>query len=370
MLRRLPKNGAPLEGAKCQALWTLVNHYEFTRDMEWLKAVYDSIVKGALWIKHATQQTKFLNENGERPIYYGLLPVGEGEAIAGNTYNYYHCFWSILGLRKALLAAQAMNRTDDLEWIQQIYDDFSSCLLTSLKLAYERTANSKFIPATPFDPRRPIWGSIAALYPTRFLDPHDPMITGTLEILGAQAKEDIYATDPTDPNGLWTYFTVEAAMCHLLRDELPTFYRLYNGYVSHASPTNAWVEWINLPERTGSGDMPHGWAAAQYVTIHRNSLLYENERELEFCWGVQPEWLSDGAELSVRRAATRFGKVDFRLRRSGSQLLFEYTLASKGHEAPDRTRLHVPSLNSAITSVRINGRSCPVNPSESVIDLY
>jgi len=25
VLRRLPKNGAPLEGAKCQALWTLVS---------------------------------------------------------------------------------------------------------------------------------------------------------------------------------------------------------------------------------------------------------------------------------------------------------------------------------------------------------
>jgi len=140
--------------------------------------------------------------------------------------------------------------------------------------------------------------------------------------------------------------------------------------VSHASPTNTWVEGIDLPERTGSGDMPHGWAAAQYLTIRRNSLLYENERQLEFGCGIQPEWLHNGAQLSVKRAATKFGAVGFRLERSGSQLVFEYTLASEGYEAPNRTRLHVPDLNGALTSVRINGRSRSVSPGESVIDLY
>jgi hypothetical protein len=351
--------------AQGQALWTLVNHYEFTHDLEWLKRVYRSIVKGTLWMKNATEQTQFVNENGEKPIYYGLLPLGEGEAIAYG-YNYYHCFWGVLGLRQALRAAQALDQADDVEWIKKLYDDFSSNLLASVKLASQRVTGNKFIPATPFDPKAPIWGSIAALYPARFLDPHDPLITGTLEMLDAEAQEDTWLYEP---NHLWTYITVEGAMCHLLRDELPMFYRLYNGYVSHVSPTNAWVEGISLPDRAGSGDMPHGWGAAEYVTIHRNSLVYENERKLEFCWGVQPEWLHDGARLSAKRAATKFGRVDFSFQRSGPELVFDYSLASGGHEAPEETRLHVPKLKEAISSVRINGRSRTVAPGESVIKL-
>lgn len=60
-----------------------------------------------------------------------------------------------------------------------------------------------------------------------------------------------------------------------------------------------------------------GGQAAQYLTIHRNSLSYENERQLEFCWGIRPEWLHNGTQLSVKRAATKSGAVGFRLERSG-----------------------------------------------------
>jgi len=159
-------------------------------------------------------------------------------------------------------------------------------------------------------------------------------------------------------------------MCHLLRDELPMFYTLYNGYVSHASPTNAWVEGILLPSRRGTGDMPHGWGAAEYVTIHRNSLVYENERKLELCWGVQPDWLPDGARLAVRRAPTKFGRIEFELKRSGTALAFDYTLpAAPGFPPPEETRLHIPPLKGQINSVSINGKARALSPGESVIRL-
>jgi hypothetical protein len=65
-----------------QALWALVHHFQFSGDREWLKAAYPSIRKGALWIKNVTSQSKVFTEGGNRPMYYGLLPMGEGEAIA------------------------------------------------------------------------------------------------------------------------------------------------------------------------------------------------------------------------------------------------------------------------------------------------
>lgn len=351
--------------AQGQALWTLVNHYEFTRDAEWLNRVYDSLVKGARWIQCATNQSKIVIEDGDKPIYYGLLPMGSGEAIADG-YNYYHCFWSILGLKQVKRAARALNRTADLLWISDLYDEFSENLLTSIKLAYERIGRSQYIPATPFDPQAPIWGSLAALYPTRFLDPHHPMITGTLRAVDGQAREDVYTYGP---DSLWTYITVEGAMCHLLRDELDAFYRLYNGFVAHASPTNGWAEEISLPDRTGSGDMPHGWAAAQYVSVHRNALLFENERVLEFCWGVQPEWLRDGGTVSAKRAPTKFGIVDFSMRAAGSRLVFDYELRATDHEPPQQARLHIPQLEERIVSLRVNGQLHSVVPGQSVFLL-
>ncbi|MGD0128754.1 MAG: hypothetical protein ABSF46_25655 [Terriglobia bacterium] len=349
-----------------QALWALVNHYEYSGDEEWLKAVYPNIVKGVRWIESATGQTQFVNEHGERPIYFGLLPVGEGESIAFD-FNYYHCFWAVLGLRQALGAAEALRRSDDIAWMKRLYEEFRSNLLVSVKLASERVAGNKFIPATPFDPKPPIWGSLAALYPARFLDPHDPMIDHTLEVLDAQAQEDTYLYEQ---NHLWTYITVEGAMCHLLRDEVSTFYRLYNGYVSHASPTHAWSEGILLADRKGTGDMPHGWGAADYVAIHRNSLVYENEANLELGWGVQPEWYQEGAALAVRRAPTKFGKLDMDLKRAGSELVVEFHIApAPNRQVAESVRLHIPRLQQPITSVRCNGTTRAIAPGQTVVQF-
>src|SRR5262245_60831488 len=103
--------------------------------------------------------------------------------------------------------------------------------------------------------------------------------------------------------------------------------------------------------------MPHGWAAAEYVLLHRNSLVYENQDNLELCWGVDPDWLRDGAHICVKNAPTTFGKVRFHLSRSGSTLTFEHNLDSApGQQRPNQILLHIPaSVGKEIRSVRLNG---------------
>jgi hypothetical protein len=335
-----------------QALWALVHHFELTRDQSWLRQVYPSIRRGAQWIKNVTDQTQIRTEHGEKPIFFGLLPEGDGEAI-GMGYIYYHNFWAVLGLRQALAAAQALEEVADAKWIQETYGQFCANLLASVKLAYAGIGNHQFIPGSTFDPRLDIWGAMAALYPARFLAPHDEMMTRTLERMAGHSKEDEYVFQDRDK--IWTYITVDWAMCYLLRDELPMFYRLFNGYVAHASPTNAWIEEIYPDTRVGTGDMPHGWAAGQYVHLLRNSLLFENENVLELGWGVQPAWLAEGAKVSVKRAPSRSGNVDFELRRQGAELILDYQLAAT--VKPAQVRLHVPFGLIGVKSLRLNGRS-------------
>jgi hypothetical protein len=352
--------------AQGQAISALVSHYEFTRDLAWLRSAYESIRRGALWIKNAAEQTQFVNENGKKPLHYGLLPEGEGEAI-GYGYIYYHCFWSVLGIRQAVRAAEALGHPDDVRWMKRVAEEFCANLLASVKQAYESTAGGKFIPATPYDPHASAWGSIAALYPCHFLAPHDPMITGTLKSLEDQMVEDMW---PFAPGNLWTYFNPSLAMCHLLRGELPNFYTLFNSYVRHASPTNAWTEGILLNGRIGTGDMPHGWAAAAYVQILRDCFVFENDRSLELGWGVQPEWLPDGAKLSAKRAASRFGTVDFELHRSGTLLSVDYHLTHTSlYPSPEEVRFHIPKLAEKLTLIRANGKQRPLAPGEETVKL-
>ena len=143
-------------------------------------------------------------------------------------------------------------------------------------------------------------------------------MTGSLERIAQHSQEDLYTWFKTLNNGdMWTYMTVDWAMCCLIRDDLAQFYKLYKSYAAHASPTHGWPECIYVESRLGTGDTPHGWAAASYVLMHRNAFVYENEGALELCWGVHPEWLVDGAHFSVKRAPTRFGTLDLEMKRLG-----------------------------------------------------
>ncbi len=357
-----------------QALWALIHHYELSGDESWLRKIYPNIRRGALWIKNGTDQTKRIAANGEPPIFWGLLPKGVSEdtGSSDSTYIYEHDFWGVLGLREAIKAAKHLGREEDVGWMTETCREFQTNLLASVKRAYKTTGRGEFIPADPFDPDLDINGDIAAVYPTRFLDARDPMISGSLERIARHSREDLYTWFKTLNNGdMWTYMTVDWAMCYMLRDELPVFYKLFRSYTDHASPTNAWPECIYSDSRLGTGDTPHGWAAASYVLLHRNSLVYENEGKLELCWGVHPEWLGDGAHLSVRRAPTRFGKVDFDLSRSGSELTFEHKLVSNSSQPrPNEIRLHVPlSTRQDIRSVRLNGKVQRSSSEESVFRI-
>jgi len=351
-----------------QALWALVSHYQVTGDKDWLRTAYSAIRKGTMWIKNVTEQTQILNEPGAKPCYYGLIPPGEGEAIGPNSYFYYHDFWAVHGLRQAVIAAEALGEAEDAAWMNETYGEFSANLLASVKYAYEQVGKNEVIPATPFDPSLDIWGSITALYPSRFLDAQDPMISCTLERMAKHAQEDEYTFFVTKK--LWTYITADWAMCYLLRNDLPMFYRLFNGYVAHASPTNAWIEEIFLRTHYGTGDMPHGWAAGQYVLLHRNALVYEDGRKLELGWGVQPDWLKDGAKISVKQAPTIFGKVQYDLERSGATLNLDYHLTpAPGQVAAEAVHLRVPNLGGQITAVRVNGKERSLAAGESAISL-
>jgi len=346
-----------------EALWALVHHFQLTQDKEWLNAAYDSIRKGAMWIRTACEQMKFTNERGEKPIYYGLLPPGEGESIASGI-NYYHDFWAVLGLHQAVIAAEALEKSADAGAFRAAYSDLRSNLMTSVSWAFQHTGNGKYIPGTPFDRDVTIWGSANALYPCGFLDPLDPMMSATLKTMEAFFEEDTYSYMK---NHLWTYITADIAMCHLFRNETERFYELFNGFVEHSSPTNAWVEGIMLKDRRGTGDMPHGWAAAEYIFLHRNSLVFENDDVLELCWGVQPDWLADGAAISGKNAPTRFGKVDFELHRNGDQLIARYRLDSQGFPRPSKTALHIPILQGPVRSVSVNSVVYPLQPGQTVL---
>ena len=353
-----------------QAIWALVHHFELTGDLPWLRSIYEKIRRGALWIKRSTEQTKRLESNGEKPVFWGLLENGVSEDTGSSepSYIYEHDFWAALGLEKAITASQWLSEDSDTRWMKDTYEEFRGNLLASVKRAFSEAGKNQFIPADPFDPALDMNGDIAAVYPTGFLDARDPMVNSSLKRIASHSEEGLYTWFKTLNNGdMWTYMTADWAMCYLLANDLPMFYKLFEAYVDHASPTNNWPECIYLKSRLGTGDTPHGWAAASYIMLHRNSLVYENGNNLELCWGVAPDWLPTGANISVKGAPTKFGTIEFSLERSASVLTLEHRLTPNSNQSrPSEVCLHIPpSLRNEFTTVRVNGRAYALSANES-----
>lgn len=328
-----------------QAPWALMSHYRFTRDKAWLEKVYPSLQSGAHWTRTSIQKTKWSTET-PRPINWGLFPVGLGEAI-GEGYIYYHNFWGVFGMKEILEAARVLDKKDDVEWMEKVHTQFREDLLRSVKTAFETTGKGEYIPGDPFSSRLRIWGSLAALYPCGILEPNDPMLTGTLTTMWQRMEQASPGEDQyiffNNPK-LWTYITTDWAECYLLRGELDKFYRLFNGYVRHASPTNAWIEEIFLDSRIGTGDMPHGWAAADYILLLRDSIVSERDGGLHIAAGVQPNWLMKGP-VEVRDLPTEFGEVNLTIRREDrGQPLSVTVKMSKFPDAQEKlpVTIHVP----------------------------
>jgi hypothetical protein len=59
------------------------------------------------------------------------------------------------------------------------------------------------------------------------------------------------------------------------------------------------------------GDIPHGWAAAEFQLLLRDLCFFESAEDddphVYLAPGVLPHWLSGGAEVRVRDAPTVFG---------------------------------------------------------------
>jgi hypothetical protein len=82
--------------------------------------------------------------------------------------------------------------------------------------------------------------------------------------------------------------------------------------LKHASPTFTWAEAIHpLTRRGGMGDGHHGWAAADWISIVRSALLFEEETRLVLTPALPADWAYETMSLAVEKAATYFGDVDY-----------------------------------------------------------
>jgi len=61
------------------------------------------------------------------------------------------------------------------------------------------------------------------------------------------------------------------------------------------------------------GDIPHGWACAEFMLLLRDMLFFEASEDTDphiyLAPGIQPAWLGNGEKIAVSNAPTAFGQA-------------------------------------------------------------
>lgn len=332
-----------------QALWALLEHYRLTADKDWLAKVFPAIRRGVSWNREARARTL-----SDEPLTSGLYPEGMGEAIETG-HIYYHDFWGVLGMREALRAAEVLGRSKEGQLFRGEYEDFLRCVTKSVGKSFTTVGKGQYIPGDPFRADIRIWGSLAALWPCRVFDPRDEKLTATLRKMEDRSAEGMYQFI-TNPK-IWPYISTDWAQGYLLRDETDKAVDIFYSYIDHAAVNRAWIEEIFLDSRIGTGDMPHCWAAADFVILLRNMLLREEDGELLLASGTPRKWLADGLVIKVDRAPTHFGQISYRITSCLASNRVKARIEPPARTVPGklRLRLRLPD-GKRIVGVSVDGK--------------
>ena len=284
-----------------QTLWALGNHMGLTGDTSLVQRAYPAIQRAMRWFEDARSAD---------PLH--LLPVatpGDNEVTTGHLPG--NDFWAYAGVEQAVRIARRLGRGGDASRWNGDLADYRRVLQDQVRASSARLGG--FIPPS-LEGGGQDWGNYWAAYPAQPFSPTDPLVTRTLAHARSEFREGIGTYG--EPKMLHAYLGFRVLETQLERNE-PT--DVVNGFYSelaHTTSTGASFETGLLPFADRTIDLstvPHGWWAAEYVTLLRNMLLREEGNGVVLMSALSPSWLKPGQVVAVRDAPTAFGTVAFTL---------------------------------------------------------
>jgi hypothetical protein len=382
-------------------LWTLGEHYLYTRDRGWLLQVLPGMKRAAEWIIEQRRLTK-VRVNGEPCPEYGLLPAGQLE----DTTDWGHWFavnaYSSAGMTRL---AQALAEIGDSEagYYQREAESYREDLRASVLRAVAsapvtRLRDNTYVPYVPAQPHQRIrlFGPVRVAFYSRYPGEVRPtykgsqlreVLYGSLILLDTgifsvdepiarwilDDREDNQTTSA--PFGLTIHgwvderywfsqggFTFEpnltdAIRVYMHRGEASAAIRvLYNNFTASLYPTvNAFTEAMYQWRHT-SGPFFKVSDEARFVQDLRELLVMEHEGDLYLAPGTPRRWLEPGESIAAKGAPTYFGPVSFTLEAVGQQVRGTVDLPTRNHFGHAWINVRLPE-DRTIESVMINDKS-------------
>jgi hypothetical protein len=385
-------------------LWTLAQHYFYSRDRAWFEHAWPHLQRAIDWIEQQRSATKRTDLNGNRVRGYGLLPASQLEDNPdwANWFSINAFAWA--GMQRT---AEALEDTGHPEAgrIRQEADEFRADLRTAILRAVQsapvvRMQDGTYEPYVPVLPTRRfrIFGPIRADYYKRYAHPEmKPLMRLGADrdtLCGAVVLLLLGVFSPDDPVANWIlndwednetlssgmgmnihgmtddrYWFSQGGMVfqanlvnpiqtYLLRHEAPAAIRnLYNDFVACLYPdvnvfTEEYHQW-----RHGSGPFYKISDESRFVNRVRDTLVFEDGDTLWLAPGVPRRWLESAEGVSVNQVQTFFGPLSYSLHSGGKAGVVEATVQLPARNPAKKAWLVARVPRGSIKSVKLNGKA-------------
>jgi hypothetical protein len=314
-------------------LWTLSEHYLFTRDKEWLRTHLASMRKAAEWIISERKATMRRDEEGRKVWEYGLLPAGQLEDNEEWLYWYAVNAYAYRGLRTWARAIGELDGTEGKRFAaeaESYRQDIRGAALRSMAAApVAALRDGTWVPVAPSRThlhgrdvgwiRNILYGPLA-MVDCGIFDPSEKVTEWILKdhednLFMAPWSFSVPESDWFSRGGITLQPNlVNTPVTYLLRDETSRALRsFYNTFaVSYYPDINAFTEWTPSFGTSG-GPFYKTSDEACFLTWLRLFLLREEDDRLHIAAGAPKRWFRTGQRIQLEDAATFFGKVSFEI---------------------------------------------------------
>ena len=365
-------------------IYAFFSHYKLNPDADWLGKFYPRMLEKSKVIKQL--RVEQLKPEFKGTVAYGLLPKSVSQDnFTIPAYLYLDNWWSLIGLKAAMAAAEILDKADDLQWLTNEYNDLHKCLLTSMEMAKKREG-SDFYPGFADDwpaeyrkvdklyrilgETQMAWAHRPALFPGQAMGIEIPLEGLEKSYRSYWKKAGAFSGYDggwfVEYEDLFWGYNVKLARPLISLGMEDVALKNLKWSLQHQSCPGAWMEAIpskvnekGLKEVNDNGgiigDVPHGWVAAHYVLLLRDMLLRETDEKLILLSCVPPAWLEDGKCIEIKNAPTFFGKVSYSLQSHLKDGYLKLNLTAEKDFAGGYI-LNLP-VEKDISSVKIDGKS-------------
>lgn len=351
------------------------------------------VIDGSRWIRDNRSE-------------YGLLHSGWSAEHIGDRDkpHYWDDFWAIAGLWEAGKLAERIQAPQAGE-IWSICDDLRRKTAESIRwvLTEQRKRGhwETFIPTGPADVGRldsTVIGAVSYFHPTRLYmgrklgDDIDLAARLTLETIWSHFIDGGFKHDCWNCYG--PYLTLQLAHAFLLIGDIDKMDRCLSWAVWSAFPKvsrggaaadvwdvacGAWNEqhcypvakdFSMMPDRSWyMGDIPHGWASAEFMLLLRDILFFEADDDahahIYLAPGVPHHWVKNGERIEVVDAPTIFGSLlSFTMSHDSQQKQITIDIAKTPQNVP---YVYPCRFGGGVLSLAVDGKVVAVSGNDIIL---